>query len=586
MRNNPGSTNYASTNLRVSRLAVSGKFYAIKQILARRNILWWKQSWALQSVLYEWHRGRSIMEPPLKRLRLLEPDETGPNNAYESDNYSDLYDDEDTALEVDEDAQEAEEDEDNEQGDPDVQLKQTRAQLDLKLKSKFEAIFEKYGRDFAGIGDEIDLRTGEIVVDNGHLLEMQDERDDGTTRPSLLDAFTEEPDETFGSTEAEDDELDEEHESHVKLEDMEEDDMILFHNSGDPQGEPETPPPRPGLVQDLLSDQHEDNKTVAAPRTSYPSKNEILAQFGQELGSKIARYVSQQRAQDDSNIEPAWRTPGLPLATPGKRPILKSILLQPDSDRSPSPKGSSSVWAPKMPRGRPRRDGADVAAVFRGETIIRDRTWYSSGYMSTTVTKQRTERVAQSQPKRIMSVPLNETLITGKSKLELSPWARSKQTDSSNIYGLNDISDEGPDSSEEKVAKFYKPRRSWSNPGFVMEQRTSGNLDLQPSQPHHKRKDLSFKRGRAPKVRFTEADDEALLVWVEEALQKGFPLWSPTHWKILAEQVSWDIVMLEDANEYDRIQGIVICPGWIAIAGVFGRRESLLRLEKRILEGF
>jgi len=482
------------------------------------------------------------MEPPLKRLRLFELDESGPSIAYDSDNYSDLYDDEDTALEAGEDGREEgdeDEDEDVEQGDPDLQLEQTRAQLDLKLKSKFEAIFEKYGRDFTGIGDEIDLRTGEIVVDNGHLLEMEDERDDGTGRPSILEAFTQEPDETFGSTEADDDDTDEVHESHVKLEDMEEDDMILFQNSGVPFDRPETPPPRSGLVQDLLSDQHEGDEKVVGPKSSYPSESEILAQFGKELGPKIARYVSQQRAQDDSNIEPAWRTPGLPLATPGKRPILKSILLQPDSDRSPSPKGSTSVWAPKMPRGRPRRDGADVAAVFRGETIIRDRTWYSSGYVSTTVTKQCTERIAQSQSKRTMSVPLNETLATGKSKLELSPWAHSKQTDSSDIYGLNDISDKEPDSSEEKVAKFYKPRRSWSNPSFLPEQRTLGNLNLKPSQPHHKHKDdPSSKGGRAPKVRFTEADDKVLLEWVKEALQKGFALWSPTHWKKLAEKVS------------------------------------------------
>ena len=525
------------------------------------------------------------MEPPLKRLRLFELDKPGPSIVYDSDDYSDIYDDEDTALEAEEDGQEEEEDENVEQGDPDVQLEQTRAQLDLKLKSKFEAIFEKYGRDFTGIGDEIDLRTGEIVVDNGHLLEMEDERDDGTGRPSLLEAFTQEPDETFGSTEADDDEPDEVHESHVKPEDMEEDDMILFQTSDVPSGRPETPPPRSGLVKDLLSDQHEDDNTVAAPKTSYPSESEILAQFGQELGPKIARYVSQQRAPDDSAIEPAWRTPGLPLATPGKRPILKSILLQPDSDRSPSPKGSSSVWAPKMPRGRPRRDGADVAAVFRGETIIRDRTWYSSGYVSTTVTKQRTERVGQSQSKRTMSVPLNEALTTGRSKLELNSWAQSKQTDSSDIYGLNDISDEEPDSSEEKIAKFYKPRRPWSNPGFPTELRTSGNLNLRSTQPRHSGKGgLSSKGSRGPYVPFTEADDDALLEWVEEALKKGFSLWSPTHWKLLAEKVGWDMVMLEDANEYCRIQGIVIYPGGTGIAGGFGRREPFLRLEKRILE--
>jgi hypothetical protein len=480
------------------------------------------------------------MEPPLKRPRLFEPDKSEPSIAYDSDNYSDLYDDEDTPLEVEEDGQEEDDDnDDDEHGDPDVQLEQTRAQLDLKLKSKFEAIFEKYGRDFTGIGDEIDLRTGEIVIDNGHLLEMENERDDGTGRPSLLAAFTQEPDETVGSTDAEEDEHDEVHESHVKLEDMEEDDMILFQNSAVPSDRPETPPPRSALVLDLQSDQEEDGKISPATKTSYPSESEILAQFGQELGPKIARYVSQQRAQGDSVIEPVWRTPGLPLATPGKRPILKSILLQPDSDRSPSPKGSSSVWAPKMPRGRPRRDGADIAAVFRGETIIHDRTWYSSGYVSTTVTKQRTERVGLSQSKRTIGVPLNEMLTAGKSKLKSSPWAQSRQSESGDIYGINPNSDQELDSSEEKVAKFYKPRRSWSNPGFHVKQRASGNLTLQSSQSRHKGKDgISSRGSRAPYVPFTEADDEELLEWVEEALKKGFALWSPAHWKMLAAKVN------------------------------------------------
>ncbi|CRK11036.1 hypothetical protein BN1723_009243 [Verticillium longisporum] len=55
------------------------------------------------------------------------------------------------------------------QRDPGLQLAESRAFAAYKLKSTFEHIFEKYERDFTGIGDEIDLRTGEIVVDNGHI---------------------------------------------------------------------------------------------------------------------------------------------------------------------------------------------------------------------------------------------------------------------------------------------------------------------------------------------------------------------------------------------------------------------------------
>src|ERR1700760_4089875 len=53
--------------------------------------------------------------------------------------------------------------------DPNYELNKSRAKAAFRLKSTFEDIFEKYGKDFTGVGDEIDLRTGEVVVDNGHL---------------------------------------------------------------------------------------------------------------------------------------------------------------------------------------------------------------------------------------------------------------------------------------------------------------------------------------------------------------------------------------------------------------------------------
>lgn len=61
---------------------------------------------------------------------------------------------------------------------PMYQLDKKRAQSALKLKSRFEDIFEKYGKDFEGVGDEIDLLTGEVIVDNGHLQSLEDEDQD------------------------------------------------------------------------------------------------------------------------------------------------------------------------------------------------------------------------------------------------------------------------------------------------------------------------------------------------------------------------------------------------------------------------
>lgn len=52
-------------------------------------------------------------------------------------------------------------------------------ETDNRFQSAMAHIFEKYSRDFEGVGDEIDMYTGEVVVDNGHLSKMRHERDIG-----------------------------------------------------------------------------------------------------------------------------------------------------------------------------------------------------------------------------------------------------------------------------------------------------------------------------------------------------------------------------------------------------------------------
>ncbi|KAH7196745.1 uncharacterized protein B0J16DRAFT_326559 [Fusarium flagelliforme] len=61
--------------------------------------------------------------------------------------------------------------------DPDIQFALKRANANQKLHATMAHIIEKYSRDFEGIGDEIDMATGEIVVNNGHLHNMRDEGD-------------------------------------------------------------------------------------------------------------------------------------------------------------------------------------------------------------------------------------------------------------------------------------------------------------------------------------------------------------------------------------------------------------------------
>lgn len=64
---------------------------------------------------------------------------------------------------------------------PDTSLNKARWRNDLCLKSRFESIFEKYSHDFTGIGDEVDVATGALVVNNGHLEAMEDEGDTGSS---------------------------------------------------------------------------------------------------------------------------------------------------------------------------------------------------------------------------------------------------------------------------------------------------------------------------------------------------------------------------------------------------------------------
>lgn len=59
----------------------------------------------------------------------------------------------------------------------DTDVFEARKVNDLRLKSRFESICTRYGRDFDNVGDEIDLRTGRIVIDNGHLEQIAEQYD-------------------------------------------------------------------------------------------------------------------------------------------------------------------------------------------------------------------------------------------------------------------------------------------------------------------------------------------------------------------------------------------------------------------------
>ncbi|EFW99360.1 hypothetical protein CMQ_5781 [Grosmannia clavigera kw1407] len=104
--------------------------------------------------------GASIMEPPKKRARLA----SAPNDPFA------LGDEDEDEISMDPEEFAVKQ-------DPNYRLEMSRAAADNKLKSAFESLFEKYGKDFGDTGDEINFYTDEIEVDNGHIASLPNAQD-------------------------------------------------------------------------------------------------------------------------------------------------------------------------------------------------------------------------------------------------------------------------------------------------------------------------------------------------------------------------------------------------------------------------
>jgi hypothetical protein len=483
------------------------------------------------------------MEPPIKRQRLSAPELAGRSVAHEEfDEYYELSNDGHTDLDIDPSQGIYEiEDQSEDEEDRDIELQQKRAVVHNKLKSRFEAIFEKYGKDFTGIGDEIDLSTGEIVVNNGHLIDMQDERDAGSNHRRLSGAFTQEPEDNIatmddGPESLQDTDGNVDSDGHNEFEHTASgnmnDDMGLYQNGTAASQRQNSP--SGGRSAFVTREEHQESQMIPIAQKPYPSEAAILAQFGPQLGPQISRYVSQQCVLDNASIDPLWRVPGPPPVALAKTPLLKSMLLQPteirvtsgktpgawpaskpvlesldESDRSPSPEGSSSIWAVKMPPGRPRKDGADVAAIFKGEIFRRDGAWYSTKALSKhrafNIQRQGGARVPQSSREGSVKGSCEaEDATVSEAKAKRRPRAdRSPLSGTRHRVILCEESQTPP-----------KAKRHYSKP----------------------------KKPRKPRQSFTPEEDDLVIEWVEEAQRRGYSLWGWAHWKIFAESVSLDIL--------------------------------------------
>lgn len=204
-------------------------------------------------------------------------------------------------------------------------LRAARAQNDLRLKSIFEGIFTKYGKDFSETGDEIDLETGNIVVDNGHLQGMREENDTGDKA-------------TWHSVDGDDSE-DDKH-------DLNEDE----YGGRDQLVDWATP------YDDLGVSETGSDDSILDSAVKQPDSPKSRVKTYYEGQSSLVRTDKESGPRD-----PLWQVPEIPrvFSTPTVESRQVKTAFSPRLpllNRERSPPGSGSLWS--IPRrGRPRTEG-------------------------------------------------------------------------------------------------------------------------------------------------------------------------------------------------------------------------------------
>lgn len=221
----------------------------------------------------------------------------------------------------------------------DEELCHRRARNDLRLKSAFESIFEKYGKDFTGIGDEIDLVTGKIVVNRGHLSSLDDEKNPGHAE-DLFDELGGEmwSSETKATTK----------QGHVRPKAI----IPAFEDS---------------FFSGLGTEMMDRSRSFHSPDSLMgDAKTAILASDTDELarlrknkaflnlGGHLPEYPP-QAVENENSLEPKWRAPPLSdkVSACEKNLQTQNNLSDACKNRSTSPPGVS-LWGPSKRGGKPR----------------------------------------------------------------------------------------------------------------------------------------------------------------------------------------------------------------------------------------
>lgn len=286
------------------------------------------------------------MEPPSKRPRLsLAPD---PNDDYDN----------------------------NEPGTDPIDIQTARAQNDSRLKSIFESIFQKYEKDFTEVGDEVDLETGEVVVNNGHLLGMQGEDDTGEdgggwqyedlSTPAAL-----QPDDEYGDSGTE---IGDDGDGDIQPQDAvtsqiqkppvdKDDNWDLQRGEDEDNDDDDDRSSVDSLLDTALSVNDTDFPGRMTATTIPTSKKAIPA---------VQTSDPFHRVEENKPVESIWRVPEIsakfstPTTTSGPRPAPS---FSNTGFRSASPPGSRSLWALPQAR-RPRKADTDFAKPRKGKKDV------------------------------------------------------------------------------------------------------------------------------------------------------------------------------------------------------------------------
>ena len=291
-----------------------------------------------------------------------------------------------------------------------------------RLKSRFESIFAKYERDFTGVGDEIDLETGIIVVDNGHLEGMQHELE---ARPGQDD-----PARLVRDFEAE---LRREDDDVSSYNDSEEEGVAEPDDETDINVDPALlDKDRVAAPQDgtqglsVARDEAEDvegadqadasfdvmsmpamKRTLESIQSQFHSGQELdtdaLSALGVNIADQIAKFIGVNRSKSkrkakSGGLDPAWKYPELPAfkkrrtTNHQRQPLSKELSAILSSANDAAVK--DSLWAPDFLTQR--RKTARRKIIPRPET---------ESIVANGVDEQPAEVVAESTAKARGKVP-------------------------------------------------------------------------------------------------------------------------------------------------------------------------------------